>query len=81
MRRRPNEFNYVNRYYSLNLRRGTRLKFTDPQEKFYFGKCGTVASGDGNYIMILVDGDLHPTGPFHPTSGITYDLEVPCRTK
>jgi hypothetical protein len=73
-RKKPGEFDYVNNYYSLNLRRGLRLKFTDkPEAGSNKGKTGTVARGDGQYIYILVDGNLKPTGPFHPTSEIVYE--------
>jgi hypothetical protein len=71
----PGEFEYVNNYYGLNLKRGTRLKFTEKSGEHTRGKGGTVAKGDGQHIMILVDGDLKPTGPFHPTWEIQYDPE------
>lgn len=78
--KKSEEFDHVNQYYGLKLRRGLRLKFSDKPEagNHARGKGGTVARGDGQYIYILIDGDLKPSGPFHPTSEITYeDQEVP----
>lgn len=65
-----NEFEYINRYYGLSIKKGTRV-FYIPKNK-----TGTVAWGDGNYIYILWDGDLRPTGPYHPTSELVY-IEEP----
>jgi hypothetical protein len=76
-RKMPGEFDHVNTYYGLSLRRGLRLKFGEERGSgTTAGKGGTVARGDGQYIYILVDGDLKPTGPFHPTWNITYEAPV-----
>ena len=72
-RKMPGEFEYVNGAYGLNLRRGLRLKFGQKAGAERAGKSGTVAKGDGQYVYILVDGDLKPSGPFHPTWEIVYD--------
>jgi len=77
MAKKIGEFDWINKNYALRLKRGSRLKFVDDGAgKKYIGKKGTVAMADGQYIMILVDGDLKPSGPFHPTSGILYEDDI-----
>jgi hypothetical protein len=61
-----NEFDYVNRCYGLQLKKGSRVK--DIKKNII----GIVAKGEGQYIYILWDGDLKHTGPYHPTSDLEY---------
>lgn len=79
-RRRPGEFDYVNRHYGLKLQRGAAVLQTST------GRRGTVASANGHYINIRWDGCPHVErpegcgcgqaraafGPFHPTDNLTY---------
>ena len=62
--RRPGEFDYINRYYGLSLK-----KYCPVESKTRHGQ---VVKGDGNYIFIQWDGETGPSGPYHPTSDLTY---------
>ena len=64
--RRTDPFEYIRNAYGVPAKRGQRVK--------YLGHTGTIAKADGQYIHILLDGDLIPTGPYHPTSDIEYIL-------
>ena len=59
-----NQFDYVNQYYGLELKKHTAVESR--------GKHGQVVSAKGNYIYIQWDGEDKPMGPYHPTSGLTY---------
>lgn len=63
--RKIDQFAYVNLYYSLTLRKHSPVVHAD-------GRRGQVVKGDGQYIHIQWDGDEKPTGPYHPTSDLTY---------
>ncbi len=58
----PNEFDYINRSYGLNVRKGGRVEYTGAGEP----KAGTIVAADGPYLSIKLDGDKHPS-PYHPT--------------
>lgn len=59
-----NQFEYVNNYYGLNLKKHSPVISNL--------KRGQVVKAKGNYIYIQWDGDIKPTGPYHPTSGLVY---------
>lgn len=59
------DFDYVNRNYGLNFKRGTRVEYTgDPQKG---PQRGTIASAAKAHVNIRFDGSLKIVGPFHPT--------------
>lgn len=60
------EFDYVNEYYPVKLRRGTKVVHVRS------GREGKVYRADGQYIYIMWDGDEKSTGPYHPTDGLEY---------
>ena len=63
------EFDYINRYYQLSLRKGTRCTFDDSGVL----RPGRVVSADGAHINIRFDHAPRKTvGPFHPTWNMTY---------
>lgn len=62
----PDPFEYIHGYYGAHIKKGARVR--DDRKN----KTGTVAKASGQYIHILWDGDLKPTGPYHPTSDLTY---------
>ena len=60
-----NQFEYVNTYYQLNLKKHTPVIDKD-------GKRGQVVKAKGQYIYIQWDGEDKPKGPYHPTSELKY---------
>jgi len=59
------QFDYINQYYGLKIKYGTRVKIV--------GKEGVVVSArPGHYIRVRFDGDKYIRGPFHPTSHVEY---------
>lgn len=62
--KKPDPFDYIRNAYGVQAKKGQRVK--------YRNRTGTIARADGAYIYILLDGDLKPTGPYHPTSEIEY---------
>lgn len=72
------EFEWINRYYGLNVQKGTRVKaygapgtvIGSKMEKSY-GPPGKVIGHRGAFLTILLDGSKNP-GNFHPTDGIEY---------
>lgn len=62
-------FDYINRSYGLNIRRGTRVRYTGGNAPRF----GTVTEADGQYIDIRFDGAVGEAGPFHPTWELEYD--------
>lgn len=65
-----NQFEWINKTYNLNVKRGTRVAYTKPG---HAGKVGRVTSVDRGYLRIRFDGDkkTYPA-PFHPTWEISY---------
>ena len=61
-----NEFDYVNKYYGLNIMKHS------PVINIRTAKRGQVAKGDGQYIWIQWDGAARPQGPYHPTDELKY---------
>ena len=57
-------FEYVNLAYGLSLKRGSRVEYTGDKDG---PKLGSVTSTNGAHIFVRFDGDVKPTGPFHPT--------------
>ena len=56
------EFEWINRTYQLNVRKGTRVVYDgweDPRK-------GTVVGADNGYLKVALDGDDLP-GRYHPT--------------
>jgi len=61
------QFDYINNYYGLNVKRGSVVRFSCRGEK----KMGSVLSSNGAHIFIRTeDGDR--VGPCHPTWEIEY---------
>lgn len=56
-------FDYINRTYGLNLKRGSRVEYTGGK----VARLGTVTSAAGAHINIRFDGETASVGPFHPT--------------
>lgn len=69
------QFDYINKHYGLNIRKGTRLEYTgDPRNP---SRLGTVASAAGAHINVKFDDDPSKVvGPFHPTWEMRYFNEV-----
>ena len=63
------QFDYVNNYYGLNLRRGTPVTYTDMEG---VKQSGRVTSSSGAHIYIRFDGSDKVEGPFHPTWNLKY---------
>ena len=63
---KPDPFEYIQNGYGAHIKKGVRVKHETK------GTTGTVAKASGQYIHILWDGDLKPTGPYHPTSELEY---------
>jgi hypothetical protein len=61
-----NQFEYVNNYYGLKLRKHS------PVVEVKTGKRGQVVKGDGAHIHIQWDGAKGSRGPYHPTDGLEY---------
>ena len=59
------EFDYINKVYGLEIKRGTRVVVNHRPGKI-------VSARPSHYINIHFDGEKKPLGPFHPLSGITY---------
>ncbi len=57
------KFDYINRTYGLQLKRGTRVEYTGGK----FPRQGSVVSTDGQYINIRFDNSTSIDGPYHPT--------------
>jgi hypothetical protein len=60
-------FEYIREVYRVPAKKGQRVR--------YQKRIGTITKAKGPYIYIMLDGDLKPTGPYHPTSDIEY-LEI-----
>lgn len=60
------KFEYINKFYGLNLREGSAV------EMLGHDKFGRVVGASGAYIYILWDGDAIKSGPYHPTSGLAH---------
>jgi len=58
-----NEFEWINKYYGLNVQKGMRVKA--------YGAPGTVIGSTGSYLKIVLDGEKEPGG-YHPVDGIEY---------
>ena len=67
-RPRPGQFDYINQYYGLSLKRHSAVTKKD-------GKRGQVVSADGAHIYIQWDGEERRQGPYHPTSELSYPEE------
>ena len=66
------QFEYINRTYSLSVKRGSRVRYTgDCVARREGGKLGTVRSVNGAHLMIQMDGEGF-VQPYHPT----WELEV-----
>lgn len=63
------DFTYINRTYGLNIRRGTRVRYTGGDKP----RLGTVTEADGAHIDIRFDGAVGDAGPFHPTWKLEYE--------
>lgn len=61
-------FDYVRRMYGVPAKRGMRVIAN--------GKPGRITSGNGQYIMVLLDGDKRPT-VWHPTWEMVYLTDSP----
>jgi hypothetical protein len=57
---------YVRDYYQVPAYKGVRVNV--------YGKSGVIVGGDGPYICVKVDGEKR-TGNYHPTDGVTYQIE------
>lgn len=65
-------FSYINSTYKLNVKRGTRVRYTGSKAaKSVGGLLGTITSASGTYLMIRLDGEKK-SQPYHPT----WELEV-----
>ena len=57
-------FDYIQQYYKVPAETGRRVRYKDKE--------GVITRSLNQYIEIHFDGDKKPSGPFHPTDGITY---------
>lgn len=72
--RKPDQFDYVNQYYGLNIVKHSPVEGAGPS--FPTIKRGQVVRGKGQYIYIQWDGEPKPQGPYHPTSELSYPKEA-----
>jgi len=59
-----NSFDYVNGYYGLNLKKGTKAK--------YDGRDCVVTRARGQYIFLRFAENKKEDGPYHPIDKIEY---------
>lgn len=64
---KPDQFAYINRYYGLSVKKGTRCVYTYRGER----KEGTVTGTSSAHLMIRLDGAKHAM-PHHPTENLEY---------
>jgi hypothetical protein len=68
MTRTYDPLQYVRDYYSVPAYKGVKVTA--------YGKSGVITGADGPHICIRLDGERH-SRPYHPTDGITYNIEIP----
>ena len=65
----PREFVYINSYFELNVKRGTRITVGDRETKEI--KHGAVAWDDRNAMLyVLFDEEENAEGPYRPESDL-----------